>query len=274
MQSLPFRGLTVLGIALLPASLPAQPADLPIPSAVSTTLPPGISVRKTPIGDVYVDARGHTLYGMDMRGIGSRATENNPTSNWMNYCSGPCTRDWQPVTPPPGTPPPLAPNRGAGGRGGAAAGGPPPDWTMVETDAGPQLMYKASHLVFVRKGEAPGSVRWDGHEGLIWNALRYIPPAPKLVAPPAVASAYIGGAYALVDKDRRVLYTCAAAAACRMGEALKAPSASQDVGAWTVSRNSDTAQWLYRGKPVFIGQAWPNSASVPAGAVVLRPDRM
>lgn len=66
------RGFHLVGSTLVAACLAfvsqsvcAQPRDQPVSPAASTELPPGIAVRKTSFGDVYVDAKGHTLYGMD-----------------------------------------------------------------------------------------------------------------------------------------------------------------------------------------------------------------
>jgi hypothetical protein len=45
----------------------AQPVDLPLAPATAATFPPGVTVAKTPTGPVYTDARGRTLYGLDLR---------------------------------------------------------------------------------------------------------------------------------------------------------------------------------------------------------------
>src|SRR5438128_916562 len=74
----------------------AQPADLPIPAAVSNDFPAGISLAKTKNGTVYVDAKGHTLHGMDLRTLIPR------TANGLKYCSGPCLDEWEPLLAPPG----------------------------------------------------------------------------------------------------------------------------------------------------------------------------
>ena len=98
----------------------AQPADLPIPAAASDERPAGVSVAKAKNGgNVYVDAEGRTLYGMDLRAIVSR------TANGAKYCQGPCLEEWEPLMAPEGTKAdasiganPLQNLQGLGGGGG------------------------------------------------------------------------------------------------------------------------------------------------------------
>jgi predicted lipoprotein with Yx(FWY)xxD motif len=301
------KGLALGACALLtlPVALTvAQNRYLPIPPANSTELPPGISVKKTPIGDVYVDAKGRTLYGMDYR------TLFLDTRNPATFCSGSCAETWEAVAAPPGTPPTPPPQiRGFGGGGqgqgqgqgqnqgqnqaaqavlanqaqaaqvvlGFMGGTAPtgPDWTVTVGANGPQLMYKRTNLVFVRKGDAPGSTQWDGDDHQRWNALRYVPPVPKLVAPPNVAPLYVAGGYAFADTKAHVLYVLGppkkCSAACEPPEPFRAGLISQGIGDWSVSRTGDLAQWLYRGKPVFVSEGAPKSADIPVGATILRP---
>jgi predicted lipoprotein with Yx(FWY)xxD motif len=98
----------------------AQPNDLPIPAAVSTDLPPGISVVKSKgskTGYIYVDAKGRTLYGMDRRAVAGR------TGNAWQYCDKECAKEWQPLLAPEGSKP-TASAGGFGGFGGGGGGGP------------------------------------------------------------------------------------------------------------------------------------------------------
>ncbi len=314
-------GLVVLASAFLTVPAAAQTPNLPIPPASSAPLPPGISFKKTPLGDVYVDAQGRVLYGMDTRLLRLQTRSAN------TFCSGSCVETWKPVAAPAGMAAlPPTPNFGFGGAGAglivqaalggqaaqAALGGQAaqagqniqaaiqgggggggglgrfaytgPDWAMVQGINGPQLMYKGWNLVFVRNGDAPGSTKWDGEAANVpnepairlWNALRYVPPVPKLVAPPNVAPLFIGGAYAMTDTRDHVLYVrdkpqkCNGA--CENPVPFRAGLVSQGIGDWTVSRAGEVAQWLYRGKPVFVSQGAPKSADVPAGATILRPD--
>jgi len=301
-------GLVAAAVGLLAVPVAAQNPYIPIPPAFSTELPPGISVRKTEIGDVYVDSKGRVLYGMDTGTLRVRTRTPN------TFCSGPCAEKWEPVAAPSGTPEaPPAPTFGFGGGGGGggqaqaqAAGAqaaqaaqlqggggggaaarlaPPvgPDWHMTQGPNGPQLIYKRTHLVFVRKDDKPGSTKWDG-EGVglpdepkvrLWNALRYIPPPPKLVAPSNVMPVFVDGGYAMADSAERVLYVMdkarKCADACKKLVPFKAGVVNQGIGDWTVSRDGDVAQWHYRDKPVFVSQGTPKSADIPAGATILRP---
>lgn len=291
--------LAAAALLLLPLTTPAvaQNRYFPIPAANSTELPPGIAVRKTAEGDVYVDAKGRTLYGMDFRTLYLESL--NPAK----FCSGACAEVWEAVAPPANTPPTPEPELGRfaaafgsetrnispeakrilANQVGAAQAGlgfqggpekPGPDWTVTEGANGPQLMYKRTNLVFVRKGDKPGSLKWDGEDKMRWNALRYVPPAPKVVTPPNVGILFVAGGYALADKDDRVLFT-QGRPKCRQGcEAPKPFTAgliSKGVGDWTIARDGDVAQWLYRGKPVFVNDGKPKSADIPAGAAILRP---
>lgn len=287
-------------LLLLPLATPAaaQNRYFPIPAANSTELPPGISVRKTADGDIYVDAKGRTLYGMDFKTLYLESL--NPAK----FCSGACAEIWEAVAPPANTPPTpepdlgrfaaafggetrqltpeaklvLANQLGAAQAGLGFSGGPEkpgPDWTVTEGANGPQLMYKRTNLVFVRKGDAPGSIRWDGADKMRWNVLRYVPPMPKAAAPPNVGILYAAGGYAFADKSDRVLFTQGRSGKCRKDCESPKPFAagmiSQGTGDWTIARDGDAAQWLYRGKPVFVSQGAPKSAVVPRGATILRP---
>ena len=285
----------------------AQPADLPIPAAVSNEFPAGITTAKTKNGTVYVDAKGHTLYGMDLRTLVPR------TANGLKYCQGPCLNEWEPLLAPAGakTDNSAAADpysqflraQGQGGQGGGAGQGGQgqggqgqggqgqgqqggggggnntgrstgeqqavPDWSIVDGPNGPQWSYKRWHLVFVHKGDKPGQTDKDGYDDHVWNTLKYVPPAPKLVAPTTVASALQGGSYLLTDKQGRVLFTGKCSADCRWVP-LQAGAAGRGIGEWTVDRSGDTPQWLYRGKPVFVSQE-DDALQAPAAGTALRP---
>jgi predicted lipoprotein with Yx(FWY)xxD motif len=286
----------------------AQPADLPIPAAASNELPAGIGIAKTKNGSVYVDAKGHTLYGMDMRTLIPR------TANSLKYCSGPCLDEWEPLLAPADS---KTDNSAAadpysrilqaqgqgGGQGGAAAaqGGAAAaqggqgaqgqqaagggggnntgrstgevqnvsDWSVVDGPKGPQWAYKRWHLVFVHKGDKPGQTDKDGYDDHVWNTLKYVPPVPKLVAPTTVASAFQSGSYVLTDKQGHLLFTGKCADNCRWVP-LQAGAAGTGVGEWTVDRSGDTPQWLYRGKPVYVSQE-DDPLQTPAAGTALRP---
>jgi len=277
----------------------AQPADLPIPAAVSDQFPAGITVSKTKSGPLYVDSKGRTLYGMDLRAIVSR------TANGPKFCSEACLEEWEPLLAPPGSKPDIVAQQGFGGGGGGGGGGqgqaqgaaqgqggaqaqaqaqaggqnrtgstagnqgPPPDWGIIEGPMGPQYVYKRSHMVFVRKGEKPGQATMDGHDKFVWNTLKYVPPAPRLVAPTTVASTLKDGAYVLTDKEGRALFTGTCTKDCRWVP-LQAGAVSRGLGEWTVDRSRDAPQWVYRGKPVFVSQE-DEPLQAPAAGTILRP---
>jgi predicted lipoprotein with Yx(FWY)xxD motif len=209
------------------------------------------------------------------------------------YCQGACVEVWEPLLAPAGSTPNIAFPLGFGDRrqparliGGAPAtasvGQRPdplaemarnqkaPDWTIIQGPQGPQWVYKGWHMVFVHKGDQPGSAAYDGAENMTWNTLKYVPPVPKVVAPVNVSTAFIDGGYALVGKDGRLLFSGNCGNDCAGWRPFTGPLASAGVGDWAVSRDTDAPQWLYRGQPVFIAEgAKPDD--VPAGAKVLRP---
>lgn len=283
-------------LAGIPAAVFAQPVDIPLPAATTTDFPAGIKVAKVPGGQVYVDARGRTLYGMDMRMVTRWAVDTS------KYCEDRCT-EWEPVLAPADAKPNLTlfrgfrnPPAGAGSgaaRAGAApagvnqqqlaasfgmGGAPPgmftqqnaPDWTIVDGPAGPQYVYKGYSMVYVRKGDRPRSTQYDGAEGQIWNTLKFIPPVPRLTAPGGVGATFVRDAYLLTDKDGRLLYTGRCGKDCAGWKPLAAGVASQGVGDWTVDRAADRPMWRYRGKPVFVADD-DQVASLPRATVALRP---
>ncbi|MCW1429911.1 hypothetical protein [Novosphingobium sp. JCM 18896] len=249
----------------------AQPVDLPIPAATTSEFPPGVTLGKAGGVAVYAGPDGRTLYGMDMR------TLLRDGADPSQHCREACAQVWEPLLAPAGAKPNLIFPMGFGERGRAPVQGEyvqnakAPDWTVIAGPQGPQWVYKGWHLVFVRKGEAPGSAAHEGDERMVWNTLKHVPPAPKLTAPVNVSAAFVEGAYALVDKEGRLLFTGSCAAACAGWQPLAAGLASRGVGAdWTVDRAADQPQWLYRGKPAYVAEG-AVQADLPTGAVVLRP---
>jgi predicted lipoprotein with Yx(FWY)xxD motif len=251
----------------------AQPADLPIPAATTADYPPGVKLGRAGGIPVYTDAQGRTLYGMDMR------TLLRAGSDPAQYCKDACTQLWQPLLAPPDAKPNIMFPAGFGDRRQAPAASPQgemianqkaPDWTIIQGPQGPQWVYKGWHMVFVRKADKPGSAAYDGAENMTWNTLKYVPPVPKLTAPANVSTAFVDGAYALVDKDGRLLFTGSCGGDCTDWKPFTGAMASRGVGEWAVSRDADAPQWLYRGKPVFVAQG-PAIADMPAGATALRP---
>jgi predicted lipoprotein with Yx(FWY)xxD motif len=144
-----------------------------------------------------------------------------------------------------------------------------PDWTVIHGVQGPQWVYKGWHMVFVRKGERAGSAAHEGAEDRRWNTLKFVPPVPALTAPVNVGTAFLGGAYALIDNRERLLFSGSCAKNCTW-QPFAGGLASRGLGEWTVLRDGDGPQWAYRGKRVYVAES-ANAADLPRGAAVLRP---
>ena len=263
-------------LASIPLSVSAQPADLPIAPATTTVYPPGVQVVKTNAGPVYADKRGMTLYGMDMRTL----IRWNPDA--ALYCQNACAKDWEPLLAPADAKPNVTFPRGFG-EARRAPGTPPPglpagfvtpqaapDWTIIAGPSGPQWVYKGWHVVYTHKGSKKGSVQFDGADQLSWNSLKFVPPVPEVKAPNAIKPLFLAGAYALADKDGRVLYTGTCAKDCSAWVALAGGMASLASGDWTISNSGERPQWSYRGQPVYVAEG-DDPTAIPAGAAVLRP---
>lgn len=262
-------GLAIVcaGAACMPLAALAQPADLPIPPATTTEYPVGVAVGRVAGTPVYIGPGRRTLYGMDMRTL----LREGPDPS--QYCQGECAAIWEPLLAPTGAkvnivypgvakravpaPPDPVPNQKA------------PDWTVIQGPQGPQWVYKGWHMVFVRKGEVAGSAAHEGDDDLRWNTLKFVPPVPVITAPTNVATAFVGGAYALVDGRERLLFTGACAKNCAW-QPFAGGLASRGVGEWTVLRDGDGPQWAYRGKRVYVAES-ATAADLPRGGSVLRP---
>jgi len=278
----------------IPGVALAQPVDLPIPAATADSYPAGITVRETPAGPVYVDGRGLTLYGLDMRTVKRWAP--NPAL----YCKDACAQAWEPVLAAKDAKVNIAYpgdfgrqlrraleagkafTPGSGGGGGQRRQEAPsdpnffadpqkaPDWTVIAGPQGPQWVYKGWHMVYTRRGDQPGSTAHDGEDAFTWNTLKFVPPVPSIVAPLTVRTVLRDGRYALADKDGRVLFTGACVDACIGWEPLAGGFASRGMGEWAISRAGERPQWTWRGKPVYVSRA-DDPAAVPENAEVLRP---
>jgi predicted lipoprotein with Yx(FWY)xxD motif len=254
-------------VSCLPATALAQPADLPIPAATTSSYPPGVTVGRAGGAPVYVGPAGRTLYGMDMRTL----LREGPDPS--QYCRGECAEIWEPLLAPagakvnvvypgvakPAVPPPAAPlpNQKA------------PDWTVIHGAQGPQWVYKGWHMVFTRKGERAGAAAHEGEEDRRWNTLKFVPPVPVLTVPVNVGTAFLGGAYALIDSLDRLLFCGTCAKNCTW-QPFAGGLANRGLGEWTVLRDGDGPQWAYRGKRVYVAES-ANAADLPRGAAVLRP---
>lgn len=274
----------------LPAAGLAQPVDLPLPPASAAEYPAGVKVAKAGGGQVYVDSRGRTLYGMDMRTLIRWAPDP------AQYCQAECAAEWEPLLAPTGSQANIAFPKGFGdrqrqapqGQGAPQQGQAPqqagtpgaapvalqpqnaPDWTIIAGPQGPQWVYKGWHMVFTRKDDKRGSTQFDGAQDFTWNTLKYVPPVPKLEAPATVGTVLVDGQYALADKEGRVLFTGKCKADCAGWVPLPGGMASRGIGNWTISEAGERPQWLYGGKPVFVSQE-ADPKTIPASATILRP---
>lgn len=263
----------ILTIALTgqSASLWAQASDMDIPAAASERLPGGIAVKSVEDGRVYVDRRGLTLYGMDIRAVTGR------TGRPFLYCSGDCLAQWEPLLAPAGSTPAPTPSEFGGPQvvedQSEAAAKDAEDWTIAQGPQGPQWVYKRVHLVFTRKGDRPGSTAYDGQDSYVWNTLKYIAPIPELVAPPNVAPSLVHGGYVLADTQGNLLFTPKAkdcADPCGNWRGFASGMARRGIGQWSVRQGQDQAQWVYRGKPVYRIDG-NDPADIPAEGVALTP---
>jgi len=299
--ALAFAASSTLGTAT------AQPVDIPVPAATTTEFPAGVSVAQVPGGQVYVDAKGRTLYGMDMRTVTRWSVDTS------KYCVEGRCEGWEPLLAPADAKPNLvlfrgfrsrasapapAPAAATPARSGAATpvdpdsperrqqlaasfgfgAAPPgmytqqkaPDWTIIEGPAGPQWVYKGYNMVYVRKDDPPHSTKYDGAEERTWNTLKYIPPVPELKAPNGVGTTWVDDAYLLTDKDGKLLYTGECGSACSEWTPLAAAMVSYGLDDWTVDRSVARPQWRYRGKPVYVA-ADDTKGSLPDNSIALRP---
>lgn len=251
---------------LLPAPVTAQPADLPIPPVTTTDYPPGVKVREAGGGKVFVDRRGLTLYGLDMRTVLRWAPD--PAL----YCRDACLAEWEPLLAPEDAKVNIRFPGAAGRSPNDFEGGHyidnrrAPDWTVIAGPSGPQWVYKGWHMVFTRRGSKPGSTEYDGHDGMIWNTLKFVPPVPKVAAPAGIHPVFVEGRYVLADNAGRLLFTGACAEPCGWTP-LAAPLASRGMGQWKVGRAGDVAQWHVGALPVFV----QTGGVLPAGARYLEP---
>jgi predicted lipoprotein with Yx(FWY)xxD motif len=244
-----------------PAAL-AQPADMPVQAATTDRYPPGVHVAQAKGGAVYVDAGGHVLYGLDMRVLLRAGPDPS------HYCTGACLNDWQPLLAPPGTTPTASYPRRFGPPSGQQRAAP--DWAVIDGPQGPQWVYKGWHMVFVRRGDRPGSTAFDGAGDFTWNTLKYLAPKPQVTAPNDIQAVVQGGAYALADAKGHLLYTGACANPCAAWHPLPAGMASAPVGDWTVDLAGDAPQWKWRGRLVYVSLD-DDDPAIPAGGAILRP---
>jgi predicted lipoprotein with Yx(FWY)xxD motif len=261
--------LLAFAVPAMPAL--AQPVDLPVPPATTDVYPPGVSVRRIGAGSVYVDRKGRTLYGMDMRTLMRFGPDP------AQHCVDACAAAWAPLLAPADAVVNIRYPQGFGDRGREGSANTQfvqnqkaPDWTVIDGPAGKQWVYKGWHMVFARIGDRPGSTAFDGAEDLTWNTLKFVPPMPKVEAPAGAAPIVVDGRWVLADKAGRVLFTGTCKDGCTGWRPLTGGMASRPLGDWSVAPDQDIPQWRWRGKPVWMTVAG-DPVQVPPGAKELRP---
>ncbi len=239
---------SAIGFLALAQPGPVQAASAQRAEQAPPTYPPQVRVRKRAAEFYYVDARGMTLYALNQRVAFSRS------AGAEIYCSGACAQTWSPLSAP-------------------SDAKPVGDWSVIAGATGPQWAFRKNPVFTYRGDKSAGDANGDGYEDL-WAVIVHVPPAPSLVAPPVVSSAYAGGRYVLTDPDHHVLFvasgksTCAAA--CADWTPLTAGMAALDIGDWAVERRAPRTVWTWRGKPVFVSPSEDPDAA-PAGGQVLQP---
>jgi predicted lipoprotein with Yx(FWY)xxD motif len=100
------------------------------------------TVAKTPKGDMFVDAKGMTLYTFDKDTDGKSA------------CNGPCATNWPPLMATADAKPMVA-------------------WTVVTRDDGSkQWAYKGKPLYTWVKDTKPGDTTGDGFMNGVWHVAK------------------------------------------------------------------------------------------------------
>jgi len=265
----------LLAVAALAVATPSagfsQPADLPIAPATTSDYPEGVTVRQSSNGAVYTTRAGQTLYGLDMRTVLRWAPD--PAL----YCRDECASQWRPLLAPANASPnirfPRGPQRGPSASGAQQVFVDPqkaPDWTVISGPQGPQWVYKGWHLVFTRIGDHRGSTEFDGADGLTWNTLKFVPPVPAIIAPPAVTTRFDGKSWTFADMEGRVLFTGKCQTGCTRWRPLQAAMSAHPLGQWTIVHDGDQAQWALHGKLVYVSHE-DDPTAVPAGGKVLKP---
>jgi predicted lipoprotein with Yx(FWY)xxD motif len=230
---------------LPPTALVPDPS--PPPPKASEGHPAEVQYRDSPLGLIYVDRQGKSLYQLRVPGQRTRGAPEK-------YCQGPCAKTWLPL---------LAP-------ADANAVGA---WHVVAGVSGPQWAYGRFPVYTYADDKAPGDL--GGHEFEdIFFAINYIPPVPTIKTPANVTPLLANFRdYVLADTDGRTLYSFAGekgcAALCEKLVPFTAGMGSRQIGDWSVARQTDRPQWAYKGRLVYVDES--KSAEFLDPSAVLRP---
>ena len=204
--------------------------------------PPEITIGSTPVGPVFADEDGYTLY------VTRRDTEPD-----VSTCFADCASVWPPVR--------------------ASAGAAPfGEWSLVERgDGAPQWAYKGRPLYRYRWELEPN---WAIGQGDLWQ-FATVDPFPDHsrrrrsylrtagrqtrfaveAAPPGIVAETTPLGVALADARGMTLYVAPAGCEPHCGGVwtpLRAPAAAVPVGDWSVvAREDGWPQWAFRGQALY-----------------------
>ena len=205
--------------------------------------PPAITIGSTPIGPVFADAEGYTLY------VTRRDTEPN-----VSTCLDACASVWLPVR-------------------ASAGAGPFGAWSLVpRPDGAPQWAYQGRPLYRYRWEE---ETNWAIGQGDLWlfatvdpfpdrsprrrsSYLRTVAKQTRFgveAAPPGIVAETTPHDIALADARGMTLYVAPADCEPECGglwSPLPAPAAAVPAGDWSVvAREDGWTQWVFQGQALY-----------------------
>ena len=224
--------------------------------AGETITPPEILIHETPVGPVFADPHGYTLY----------VTERDSKPD-ESTCFGACIKEWPPVR-------------------AVADAKPFGDWTLVPRDDGePQWAYQGRPLYRYRRESRTG---WAEAQSRVWliatttpfpvrgTRLRYGQDPNRVPKTRVAVSAVPGGIIGwvtplgevLADWNGMTLYTLPETDTCvdrclETWTPLAAPMAAVPSGHWALRPRPDGAmQWAYKGLALYrcVNDAIPGDA--------------
>lgn len=233
------RALAVTALALgWTVDAGAQPGQAALPAT-----PSEIAIGSTPVGPVFADAEGYTLY------VTRRDTDPD-----VSTCFDACASVWPPVR--------------------ASVGAEPfGEWSLVQRkDGAPQWAYRGRPLYRYRWEE---ETDWAIGQGDLW-LFATVDPFPERsprrrssylrtaarqtrfaveAAPPGIVAETTPLGLALADARGMTLYVVPAGCEPGCGGSwtpLRAPAAAVPVGDWSVvAREDGRPQWAYKGQPLY-----------------------
>jgi predicted lipoprotein with Yx(FWY)xxD motif len=216
------------------------------PNGAAEGHPQEVAFRDSPLGLIYTDPQGRTLYQMKMGQLRYWGTPET-------YCTGPCATVWKALAAP-------------------AEAKPIGAWHVVNGAQGPQWAYGKFPVFTFAGDKAPGDLNGHEYEDM-FMAIGYIPPPPPVKAPGSVAPLFVGHKEYVLAYRGQPLYGYAGerdcAAVCDNLMPLAAGMGSKNIGDWAVLSGGDRDQWTYRNKRVFV--ATSSSQDILDPSAVLRP---